>query len=85
MNDDIGATIVQALAEIAPDVDVSALDPSADLRDEAELDSVDFLNFVAALHDATGVDIPERDYSQVRTLDDCRRYLAARVVAGDAT
>jgi acyl carrier protein len=67
------------LSGIAPDVDVDAIDPDADVRDMADIDSVDFLNFVAAVYAETGVDIPERDYPQVRTIAGCRRYLEARL------
>jgi acyl carrier protein len=67
------------LADIAPDVDFDTLDPTVDVRDAADIDSVDFLNFVAAVNAETGVDIPERDYPQVRTIDGCRRYLAERL------
>jgi acyl carrier protein len=68
------------LADIAPDVDFDTMDPTVDVRDAADIDSVDFLNFVASIHAETGVDIPERDYPLVRTIDGCRRYLAERLV-----
>jgi acyl carrier protein len=68
--------IRRVLTAIAPDVDVDGLDPDDDIRDAADIDSVDFLNFVAGLHDETGVDIPERDYGAIRTLAGCERYLA---------
>jgi acyl carrier protein len=81
MNEPLDTLIRRLLSDIAPDVDFSALDADTDVRDAADIDSVDFLNFVAAVHDETGVDIPERDYSLVRTIDGCRRYLEARVGA----
>jgi acyl carrier protein len=76
MSQELAALIRRVLSDIAPDVDVSSIDPTEDIRDAADIDSVDFLNFVSALHDETGVDIPERDYSAVRSLDGCERYLA---------
>jgi len=74
--------IVAALARIAPEVDVEVLDASADLREEADLDSVDFMNLVVALHEELGVDIPESDYDQLSTLDEMVAYLASRSGSG---
>jgi acyl carrier protein len=48
-----------------------------DLRDQLDIDSMDFLNFVIALHERLGVDVPERDYPQLATFDGCVEYLAA--------
>ena len=45
------------------------------LQEELDLDSMDFLNFVAAILDETGIDVPERDYPQLQSLDGCARYL----------
>jgi acyl carrier protein len=71
--------IRRLLADIVPDVDVATLDPGVDIRDAADMDSVDFLNFVSAIFDETGVDIPERHYPEVRTIEGCERYLTARL------
>jgi len=46
------------------------------MRDALDIDSVDFLNFIAALHEQTGVDIPERDYPMVSTIARCVEYLS---------
>jgi acyl carrier protein len=54
------------------------LDPTANLRDTLDLDSVDFMNFVVGLHAALGVDVPEADYGQLASLDACVAYLAAK-------
>lgn len=80
MNDtDIGDAIAAALSEIAPEIDISTLPRDASLREEAELDSMDFLNFVVALHERLGIDIPESDYAALATFDDCVAYLARRL------
>jgi acyl carrier protein len=68
--------VLDTLRGIAPEIDPAALDPEVDLREQVDLDSMDFLNFVTALRDATGVEIPERDYAQVATIDGCAAYLA---------
>ena len=65
-----------ALGDLAPEADLGRLDPEAELQEVLDLDSMDFLDFVAALHEATGVDIPERDYPEVATLAGCVAYLA---------
>jgi acyl carrier protein len=69
------AAVTAALAGIAPEVDLGTVDEAARLRDEIDLDSLDFLNLVQALHDATGVDVPEADYARVESLRDLVRYL----------
>ncbi len=78
MNDDLVATVRAALGDVAPELDVDALDAAADLRDTADLDSVDFLNLVVALHERTGVQIPEADYGALTSLDAIAGYLARR-------
>lgn len=72
---DLQPTLRQILADIAPDADLDRLAPDDDIRATLDLDSVDFLNFVVAIHDATGIDVPERDYPQLATLAACERYL----------
>ncbi len=78
---DIHETIVEALTRIAPEVDPASIRPGTSFRDELDLDSMDFLNFVLALHERLGVDIPEADYPRLYTLDDAVRYLAAKTGA----
>ena len=71
--------IIDVLAGIAPEADFDALSGNAQLRDELDLDSMDFLNFVLAVHDCLGIEIPEADYSRLSTLDGAVAYLAARL------
>ena len=66
------------LRQIAPEVDLDTVDPTVELREQIDIDSMDFLNFVTGLHDRTGVDIPESDYVHVSTLGGCVEYLARR-------
>jgi len=75
--DEIRAVVLETLAGIAPEVDPAAVLPDVDLRDELDIDSMDFLNFVIALHERLGVDIPERDYPKLGTLDAIVDYVAA--------
>lgn len=76
--DEIKAVVVDELGRIAPDIDAGAANPSGDLREEFDIDSMDFLNLVTALHQRLGVDIPEKDYPQLFTLEAAVAYLAAR-------
>ena len=75
---ELEGVVLKAIAAVAPEADTSALDPRAPLREALDLDSMDFLNFVIELHNALLVDIPERDYPKMSTLEGCVNYLAAK-------
>ncbi len=75
--EEIRATALRVLGEIAPEADLASLAPDIGLRDQLDLDSMDILNFVVGLHAALGVEIPESDYPKLATLDGCVDYLAA--------
>lgn len=76
--DEVTAVLAEELSRIAPDVDFDETDRREDLRDAFEIDSMDFLNLVTALHKRLGVDIPEADYDRMATIDRAVDYLAAR-------
>ena len=73
------ATILQVLGQIAPEADLDALAPEANVREALDIDSFDHLNFLVGLHDALGVEIPEADYGQLTTLAAILTYLAQRL------
>jgi acyl carrier protein len=75
--DEIRATVLRVLGEIAPEADLERIRPAVGFRDQLDLDSMDFLNFVIGLHHAFGVDIPESDYPKVATLEGCVAHLAS--------
>jgi acyl carrier protein len=78
MTDDrLRALVLQELQRIAPEVDGATLDPARPIREQVDIDSVDFLRLLVALHEATGVDVPESAYAEVATVDGCVAYLAA--------
>jgi acyl carrier protein len=77
---EISPIVLSALKRIAPEIDTSSLDTSANVRDQLDLDSMDFLNFVLALHDRFNVEIPETDYPQLHTVDGAVSYLAAKTL-----
>ncbi len=70
--------VIEKLCELAPEIEPATLVADRPLRRQVDLDSVDWLNFLIALHEATGVDIPESDYAELRTIDELVRYLARR-------
>lgn len=73
--DEIRAVVLRTLGEIAPEADLSTLEPDVSFRDQLDVDSMDLLNFVIALHAVLHVDIPEADYPKLATLDGCVDYL----------
>ncbi|MGE5323867.1 MAG: acyl carrier protein [Actinomycetota bacterium] len=76
--------VLRILGTIAPEADLGSIKPAVPFRDQLDLDSMDFLNFVIAMHKELKVDIPEADYAKVATLDGCVAYIQAHqpVVAG---
>ena len=75
--DQIRAVVLRTLGDIAPEADLSTLEPDVSFRDQLDVDSMDLLNFVIALHVVLHVDIPEADYAKFDTLEACVNYLAA--------
>lgn len=70
--------IARLLGNIAPEVDLDDARPDGQLQEELGLDSMDFLNLMIGIHDETGLDIPERDYPELSTLDGAVSYLQRR-------
>jgi len=75
---DIRAAVMGVLKSIAPELEESELDPARPLRDQVDLDSMDWLNVIVALHERLKVDIPEADYAKLVTLQDVVAYVGAR-------
>lgn len=76
---EISAVILEIIADIAPDEDLSAVKPDVRLRDQLDLDSMDFLDIVMELRKRYGVEVPEEDYPKLATLDSCVEYLAPKL------
>ena len=74
---DARAAVHAAIGAVAPDVDLDDVDEDSRLRQDLELDSLDFLRLVETIDTATGVDIPERDYPAVSTIKGLIGYLTA--------
>ena len=73
--DDALALFQRLLHHIAPEADVTDLDLDAPLQESFDLDSMDFLNLVIELHDTTGIDVPERDYPKLATVNGFVTYV----------
>jgi acyl carrier protein len=73
---EIRAAVIDELGNIAPETDAATIDPDDDLREALDIDSLDFLNFLAALHKRLGVNVPESDYAKLRTVNGAITYLA---------
>jgi acyl carrier protein len=73
--------VLQALQSIAPEVQAAQLRSDRPLRDEVDLDSMDWLRFISAVHQRLGVNIPEIDYPQIGSLDSLLTYLGQRLAA----
>ncbi len=69
--------VLRLLGEIAPEADTASLRPDVSFRDQLDLDSMDFLNFVVALHKEFHIEIPEADYPKYMTLNGCLAQLTA--------
>jgi acyl carrier protein len=76
------ALLERLLHRIAPEVELDGADPQVPLQDAFDLDSMDILNLVTALHEETGIDVPERDYPRVSTIDGFVAYVTAAARPG---
>jgi acyl carrier protein len=77
--DEIRARVLQCLGEVAPEADPALLRPDTPIRDQLDIDSMDFLNFVIGLDRSLGVAVPESEYPRIATLDGCVAYLAEQL------
>lgn len=76
MSDDrIRQAVTESLRAVAPEVELDELEGDEPLRDQIDIDSMDFLNFVIGLNERLGVEVPERDYPQLDSLDGIYAYL----------
>ena len=79
LQEELSKLVQEELNNIAPEVDLATVDPAADLREAIDIDSIDFLNFVTALHHRTGIEIPETDYPKLATFSGILVYLEAKL------
>ena len=77
--EELRAVVIATLKTIAPEVEESDLRPDRPLRNQVDLDSMDWLNFLIGLHEKLKVDIPEADYAKLVTLGDVLDYLGGKL------
>lgn len=77
--DRIRATVLESLADVAPNADLTRLVPAVSFHDQYEIDSVDFMNLMLALERSFSVRIPEADYPKLSSLNGCVRYLEPKL------
>jgi len=79
--DETKQVVLEIIADIAPDEDISNLKPDVRLRDQMQLDSMDFLDIVMELRKRHNIEVPEADYIQLASLDSCAAYLTPKFTA----
>ncbi len=79
--DDCKKLVIDIISDIAPDEDLSNIKPEIRLRDQLQLDSMDFLDIVMELRKRHGIEVPEADYMQLASLQSCADYLTPKFLA----
>jgi len=77
--EELKAQVLKLLTTIAPELDAASLRTDKPLRNQVDLDSMDWLNFLVALHERLKVDIPETDYGKLATLEQLLAYLKEKL------
>jgi acyl carrier protein len=80
-DNDIRNLVLGIISDIAPDEDLSNVKPAVRLRDQLDLDSMDFLDIVMELRKRHQIEVPEADYMKLSTLDGCVEYLHPKFLA----
>jgi len=76
---EVKSLVLEIIHDIAPDEDLSEIDPAVRLRDQVDLDSMDFLDIVMELRKRYKIEVPEEDYMQLSTLNGCVTYLRPKL------
>jgi acyl carrier protein len=76
--DQVKQIVIDIINEIAPDEDTTDLKSEVNLRDQMDLDSMDFLDIVMELRKQHGIEVPEEDYPKLASLDSCAEYLTPK-------
>jgi acyl carrier protein len=73
--DEIKNTVLRILGGIAPEADLTQINPQVGFREQLDIDSMDLLNFAIGLKKELGIEVPEADYPKVASLDGCVEYV----------
>ncbi|MEM7671743.1 MAG: acyl carrier protein [Verrucomicrobiota bacterium] len=79
--DDVKQIVKDIIEEIAPDEDLGGIEDEIRLRDQLDLDSMDFLDIVMELRKQHGIEVPEADYPELASLQSCADYLLPKFEA----
>ena len=79
--DELRQAVLGVLKDIAPEADLSRLAPDAPIRDQLDIDSIDFMRFLIGINEKLHVDVPEADYQKVASLNGLLQYLGDRLSA----
>lgn len=77
--DDIKDALLEIIGDIDEEADLEALDADKPLRDQLDLDSMDFLDIVMELRKRYKLQIPEDEYPELITLNSCIKYLEPKL------
>ena len=78
-HEQIRTEVLEILGTLAPGMKLARINPEKPLRAQIDLDSMDWLNVLVAIHERMRVNIPESDYGKLQTLDGLVAYLAPKV------
>ena len=79
---DIRTRLLELLTAIAPDIDAAHVDPQRALHEQFDFDSMDALHFATAVSQSFGIDIPERDYASLASLESAAQFVLSHLPAG---
>lgn len=72
--EELQSEIIKAILEIAPDVEADEIEVGENIQRSLEIDSFDFLKILTAMHEKTGVEVPEADYAKVGSVEEMANY-----------
>ena len=84
-NQQVKDIILEIIATVAPDADLSQIKGDVRLRDQLDMDSMDFLDIVMELRKRYKIDVPKEDYNELATLDGCCSYIGPKLAAVSST
>jgi acyl carrier protein len=79
--DELRQAVLGVLNEIAPEADLGRLNPDRPIRDQLDIDSIDFMRLLIGVNEKLHVDVPEADYPRVASLNGLLQYLGDRLAA----
>jgi acyl carrier protein len=85
VNQQVKDIILEIIAVVAPDADLSNIRCDVRLRDQLDMDSMDFLDIVMELRKRYKIEVPKEDYPKLASLDSCVEYLGPKLSVASAS